>query len=375
MGLTTPVLMESEGSVLPFPMCRALPLLWTSQPVKQVEVFREVNEDLPQLGQTEHVFKEEFLPKDGEMLANIKMEADTVGPRWAASSAWHGQAQTGHPIQATGDRAAVYAVIPTSSGGQGEGLQLPHVVLWAQRVLQVLSTKYTGLFLVTVGDVRATSDRPQLWQRDVSLQLQNVGLEHAFSCFMPPHPDWPMDGRENMFLYGSITGVAYPWQEVPMSMLAGNLWILRSNAIHRGGAITREVPPASTRIIAFAAITTRRVDYDTAMPIILPPWAEAPAQQLSPPSSKAVHSTATQCNRVVKADPPLKCATTVLFVLHMRVNCAQTGSGIRGRMGLLWTTHQLGRMRLLTRMRREQMKLTRGHRGLLRRICAGLRLR
>ena len=55
MGLTTPVLMESEDPVLPIPMCHALPLIGTSEPLKQVDVFREVNEELSELGQTGHV--------------------------------------------------------------------------------------------------------------------------------------------------------------------------------------------------------------------------------------------------------------------------------------------------------------------------------
>ena len=41
VGLTTPVLMESEDAILPLPMCHALPLIWTSEPVKQVDIFRE----------------------------------------------------------------------------------------------------------------------------------------------------------------------------------------------------------------------------------------------------------------------------------------------------------------------------------------------
>ena len=53
------------------------------------------------------------------------------------------------------------------------------------------------------------------------------------------------------------------------------------------------------------------------MPIIPPPWAEAPTQQLSPPSPKVVHCTAAQCNRVVKADPPAKC-----FACDERPLCA-----------------------------------------------------
>ena len=79
-------------------MCDALPLIGTSEPVKQVDIFREVNEELSELGQTGHVFKEEFVAEDGEMLANMKIEADNVGQRWGGIFMWHGQAQPGHPI-------------------------------------------------------------------------------------------------------------------------------------------------------------------------------------------------------------------------------------------------------------------------------------
>ena len=223
------------------------------------------------MGRTGHVFKEEFLARDGDMLANMKIEADNVGQRWGGifNVAWPSPNRPPFP----GDRAAVYAVIPTGNGGE-EGLQFPHVVLWGQRVLQGLSRKYPGLFLVKVGYVRATSDQPQLWHRDLPLELQTVGVEHAFSCFMPVNLDCPMAGRENMFVYGSGSSVPYPWQEVSMSMLAGDLWFLSSYVIHRGGAVPRDAPPGSTRILAFAAIATRRVDYETIVPIIPPPWAE-----------------------------------------------------------------------------------------------------
>ena len=141
VGLTTPV-MESEDAVLPLPKCHALPLIGTSDPVKQVDIFREVNGELSELGETGHVFKEEFLAKDGDALANMKIEADSPGQRWGGifNVAWP---SPNGPLD-PGDKAAVYATIPMGNGGQ-EGLQLPHVVLWAPRVLQGLSTKYPGL--------------------------------------------------------------------------------------------------------------------------------------------------------------------------------------------------------------------------------------
>ena len=79
VGLTTKVLMESKDAVLPLPMCHALPLIGTCEPVKQVDIFREVNEQLSELGRTGHEFKEEFLARDGDILANMKMEPDNVG--------------------------------------------------------------------------------------------------------------------------------------------------------------------------------------------------------------------------------------------------------------------------------------------------------
>ena len=52
--------------------------------------------------------------------------------------------------------------------------------------------------------------------------------------------------------------------------------------------VPRDVPAGSTRIIAFAAIATRRVDYEKTAPIIPPHWAKAPVQHPSPPSPKTV---------------------------------------------------------------------------------------
>ena len=116
MGLTTRVLMESEDPVLPLPMCHALPLIGTSEPVKQVDIFREANEELSELGRTGHVFKEEFLASDGDMLANMKIEADNVGQRWGGifNVAWPSPNRPLDP----GNRAAVYAVILTGNGGK-----------------------------------------------------------------------------------------------------------------------------------------------------------------------------------------------------------------------------------------------------------------
>ena len=111
----------------------------------------------------------------------------------------------------------MYAVIPTGNGGQ-EGLQLPHVVPWAQRALQGLSTEYSGVFLVKVGYVRATSDQPQLRHRNPPRGLQTAGVEQAFSCFMLVKLDCRMDGRANMFVYGFGCGDPHPWQELSMSI-------------------------------------------------------------------------------------------------------------------------------------------------------------
>ena len=70
--------------------------------------------------------------------------------------------------------------------------------------------------------MRASSDQLELWHRDVPLQLHNIGVEHIFSCFMSVNLDCPMEGHENI-VYGSGSGVPYPWHQVSMSMLSGDL--------------------------------------------------------------------------------------------------------------------------------------------------------
>ena len=39
-------MMDSDDSVLPIPICHALPLMRTGELVKQVDALREVNKDL-----------------------------------------------------------------------------------------------------------------------------------------------------------------------------------------------------------------------------------------------------------------------------------------------------------------------------------------
>ena len=87
------------------------------------KVQREEAEDLSELGRTGHVFKEEFLARDGDMLANMKIEADNVGQRCGSifNVAWPSPNRPPDP----GDRAAVYAVIPTGNGGQEAPRSLP----------------------------------------------------------------------------------------------------------------------------------------------------------------------------------------------------------------------------------------------------------
>ena len=128
-------------------------------------------------------------------------------------------------------------------------------------------------------------------------------MDHVFSCLMPVNLDCSVEGRENMFVYGCGSDVPFPWHEVPISMLAGDLWTMKSYVIHCGGAVLRETPACSTCIIAFAAIATRRVDYKTTVPIIPPPCVEAPAQQPLPPSPKAVYCPAARHKCLVRPPP------------------------------------------------------------------------
>ena len=106
----------------------------------------------------------------------------------------------------------------------------------------------------------AMSYHQQLLHQDLPLELQIVGVEHLFPCFMPVNLDCPLEGGKHMFVYGSGIGVPYVWRDIAIGMLVGDLWVLSNDDIHRGGALPREVPAGSSRIIAFAAIATRHID-------------------------------------------------------------------------------------------------------------------
>ena len=112
------------------------------------------------------------------------------------------------PKPATGSKGTV---IPTGSGGQDEGPQLPHVVLWAQRALQGLSTKHLGMLLVKVGCVQTTSNEHQQWHRDMLMELLSDGVEHVFSSCMRVNLDCSVGGRKNIFVFGFGFGVPSPW--------------------------------------------------------------------------------------------------------------------------------------------------------------------
>ena len=127
---------------------------------------------------------------------------------------------------------------------------------------------------------------------------------------MPVNLDYPVDGRENMFVFCCYIGVPYPWREMSMGVLAGDPGFLSSYFIHRGGAVPREAPAGPTRSIAYSCIATYSVDYEITVPVILPPCADAPRRRPSPPRfPKAVHCTAAEWNSLVRADPPSKCFT------------------------------------------------------------------
>ena len=211
--------------------------------------------------------------------------------------------------------------------------------------------------------MRATSDEQQLWHRDVP-------LVHAFSCFMPVNLDCPVDSREDMFVFGSGARVPFPWQEVLMGMLAGNLWILTNYVIHRGGTLPKEAPAASTRIIAFAVIAVCRVNYETTVPIASPPWMKAPVQE--PPQSPsplptAIHCTTAYCNCLVRAEPPPKC-----FACDDRLLCVvlanQLGADCQNDSGEDVLAKESGGPQGAAR------KPVRVHRRLWKKISVGLRL-
>ena len=86
VGLTTPVVMESKDSVVPIPKCHALPLIGTSEPVKQVEALRGSVEGPSAIGLDGPRVQGGISRKGWRVPANLKIEADTVGLRCTRTS-------------------------------------------------------------------------------------------------------------------------------------------------------------------------------------------------------------------------------------------------------------------------------------------------
>ena len=101
------------------------------------------------------------------MLLNMKIEADNVGQMWGGI--FNVACPSPNRPPGRGEWVAVYAAVPKSVGVKMKVFSFLSLY-FGRRVVQGLSRKYTGSFMMKVGYVRATLDQPQLWHRDLPLE-------------------------------------------------------------------------------------------------------------------------------------------------------------------------------------------------------------
>ena len=112
--------------------------------------------------------------------------------------------------------------------------------------------------LHTLGYIRATTWRPQLYHRDIP--LSHIG--ESYSVFSPVNVRCP-DGETNGSRWRDERG-----EEHPMGSDPGDVFIMDSRTPHRGGGKPRNCK--GFRYIAFAAITEigkPNPDYDITVPL------------------------------------------------------------------------------------------------------------
>jgi hypothetical protein len=160
------------------------------------------------------------------------------------------------------DRQMVYArVSRVSPHGKHN---LPHALRWARHVLALAQSHQRGrrLRLGPVGYVRVGSSVPQAWHRDVPRNHAGVAL----SAFTPVNVACPPDDPAASLWFPPRGGSPRPMGSDP-----GDVFILDSRTVHRGGGRPCSAPPTQPyRIVAFAAIVEAgrpAPDYDHTVPV------------------------------------------------------------------------------------------------------------
>ena len=98
----------------------------------------------------------------------------------------------------------------------------------------------------------------------------------------------------------SQSGVPDPWVEASFPSLAGDSLVLDSRTIHCGGGRSPTMPSTCVwRVVAFATLVARPIDYDVNEVAFRPPWADQrlAAQLASAPSRCTARDCASPASR------------------------------------------------------------------------------
>ena len=158
------------------------------------------------------------------------------------------------------DRQAAYGLVPLGTQHY-PGQQFPQLTKWGMEVLRLTQEQMEQLppmQLHTLGYIRATTSTPQLYHRDIPLVHQGA----SFSVFTPVNVRCP-DAEANGSRWRDENG-----QEHPMGSHPGDVFIMDSRTVHRGGGKPGHCK--AFRYVAFAALTEigkPPPDYDFTIPL------------------------------------------------------------------------------------------------------------
>ena len=144
------------------------------------------------------------------------------------------------------DRRVAYAVHPRRLQRQN----LPELKKWGELVLHTMHSIHSDLPEMVIGFmgyICATTTVPQHFHRDISLSVRG----RAFSVFSPTNIYCP-DDDENGSRWINNDGV---WE--PMGSHPGDVFIMDSRRVHRGGGKPLCCKKNENRYVAFAAITEK----------------------------------------------------------------------------------------------------------------------
>ena len=335
-GHTTPLTYGSGsvGGSLPFPYQALPPLIGQNDPIVDITTAPPViNHAIEDVLATGHVHLR-GVPGLRDLVAGMAVEFRAQDRKNLSHIFNHNFPS---PVRGSDppNRGVIYGTIPDHPflpkphPRDPDPMDLPVLSKFGDLVLQKFAKTGVTFHLMAIGYVHVVGDKVQHLHRDIRRGSLPANA-YAFSCFSPVNLDLRKgDGSLSHFVWDSTEGFPRPWHEVNMPMDRGDMWALRSDMIHAGGA----VPPAAMkqgiaeRVMCFAAIATISVQYSATFGVVRPFYvgSDAAARQQAHGNPKCGHDG---CNRTPARTPALcfGCQRNPLCSIHAGGECSACGT-------------------------------------------------